>query len=62
MNQFRYFDQEPLYEADWLCAVRSGNKNLAKIVRKGMQKIPQADKAAVFVNGQADSRIMEPMH
>ncbi|MCG8550366.1 MAG: transporter substrate-binding domain-containing protein, partial [Desulfobacterales bacterium] len=48
MNQFRYFDQEPLYEADWLCAVQRGNKRLAEIVRKGMQKIPQADKAAVF--------------
>ncbi|WP_320042434.1 transporter substrate-binding domain-containing protein [uncultured Desulfobacter sp.] len=48
MNQFRYFDQEPLYEANWLCAVRRGNKVLAEIVRKGMQEIPQADKAAVF--------------
>jgi polar amino acid transport system substrate-binding protein len=48
MNQYRYFDQEPLYEADWLCAVRHGNKVLAGIVRKGMQEIPQAKKAAVF--------------
>ncbi|WP_083927978.1 transporter substrate-binding domain-containing protein [Desulfobacter curvatus] len=48
LNQYRYFDQEPLYEADWLCAVRKGNNALAEIVRKGMQDIPQADKAAVF--------------
>ncbi|MDX9963907.1 transporter substrate-binding domain-containing protein [Desulfobacter postgatei] len=48
MNQYRYFDQEPLYEADWFCAVRRGNNLLAEIVRKGMQEIPQADKAAVF--------------
>ena len=48
MNQYLYFDQEPLYEADWLCAVRRGNNALAEIVRKGMQEIPQGDKAAVF--------------
>jgi len=48
LNQYRYFDQEPLYEADWLCAVRRGNNVLAEIVRKGMQDIPQADKAAIF--------------
>ncbi len=48
LDQYRYFDQEPLYEADWLCAVRRGNNTLAEIVRKGMQGIPQADNAAVF--------------
>ncbi|WP_321494094.1 transporter substrate-binding domain-containing protein [uncultured Desulfobacter sp.] len=48
LNEYRYFDQEPLYEADWLCAVRKGNDALAQVVRNGMQKIPQADKAAVF--------------
>ena len=48
MNQYRYFDQEPLYEEEWLCAVGRGDKELAQIVRKGMQAIPQADKAAVF--------------
>jgi len=48
MDRFRYFDQEPLYEADWLCAVRRGNKVLADIVRKGMQEIPQEKKDAVF--------------
>ena len=48
MSRYRYFDQEPLYEADWLCAVRRRNKALAEIVRKGMQAIPQEKKAAVF--------------
>ena len=48
LNRYRYFDQEPLYEDDWLCAVRKGNNSLAAIIRQGMQNIPQADKAAVF--------------
>nr|WP_319495382.1 transporter substrate-binding domain-containing protein [uncultured Desulfobacter sp.] len=48
MDRFRYFDQEPLYEADWLCAVRRGNKVLGDIVRKGMQEIPREKQDAVF--------------
>jgi len=59
LNQYRYFDQEPLYEADWLCAVRRGNNALAEIVRKGMQAIPQADKAAVFRKWTGRSQDLE---
>ncbi len=48
LSQYRYFDQEPLYEADWLCAVRRGNTDLADIVRNGMQSIAQSKKEAVL--------------
>ena len=48
LNQFRYFDQEPLYEADWICAVRKGDNALAKIVKNGMQAIDPDERDAVF--------------
>jgi len=58
-DQYRSFDQEPIYEADWLCAVRRGNKALAEIVRNGMSDLPQTDKAAVFRKWTARSQDLD---
>ena len=47
LNQFRYHEREPLYQASWYCAVRQGNEQLAQIIRKGMDTITEAERDTI---------------
>ncbi|MBI4799984.1 MAG: transporter substrate-binding domain-containing protein [Desulfarculus sp.] len=47
LHQFRFDIERPLYQRQWFAAVRRGEKQLAELVRQGMEQITPAERAAL---------------
>ncbi len=46
-NRFRFDIERPLYERQWFAAVRRGDRQLAELVRQGMEQITPEERAAI---------------